>query len=151
MVNRLSNLIEEITKYGLNSNYSNKKHLYNLQKKLIELLHFYMDNEFLCDDIEYPDFERNNYSYIIDNLKINFPYLGSYKCFANILDLTNTQDIIIQNTFTDLNDIILDLLEVKYRLENNGEYAGTDTFDFLFNIGMKQKIINVICYIYQLK
>jgi hypothetical protein len=151
MTDKLSNLIEEIIQYGLDSNYCSKKHLNALKKKLMELLLFYMDNEFLSDDGGYPDFERNNYSYIKENLRLNFPDIGHYKYFTDISDLTNFQDFKTQDVIDDINDIMLDLLEVKYRLENNGHYAGTDTFEFLYELGMKQKTLNVINYIYQMK
>ena len=147
-INKLYSLIDQTIKYGLDSNYSNRKSISSLKKALVEILFFHLDNEFECDDINYPDINRSQYSYIKENLEMNFPDFGNFKNFKNISDLTNLEDVLIQNVILDLNDIIIDLIEVKYRLQNNGNFAGTDTFDFLFETGMKNKILNVINYLY---
>jgi hypothetical protein len=144
-------LIDKIIKYGLEPNFSSVKHLTLLKKNLIELILFYENNEFLLDDVEYPEFDRNNYSFVIKNLEINFPSLKNYKSFLNSSNVFDLEDVIIKNALEDLNEIVLDLLDVKYNFEQNGLYAGTNAFDFLFSAGMEEKILKTILYINRLK
>ena len=151
MVNEFTLLINEIIKYGISSNYRSGKHLRELKKKLIELLLFYEKNDFFVDDTEYPEFDRSEYFYVKDNLKLNFPSLNNYKIFSNSININDLQDVQVKNVVEDLNEIFLDLLEVKHNLEQNGLYAGTNAFEFLYEMRMEEKILNVISYITRLK
>lgn len=151
MKNEFICLIDEIIKYGLEPNFCTVKHLTQLKKNLIELILFYENNEFLSDDVEYPEFERDKYSFVIENLRINFPSLKDYKSFLNSSNIFDLEDVIIKNSIEDLNEIILDLLDVKFNFVQNGLYAGTNAFDFLFTAGMEEKILKIILYISRLK
>jgi len=103
------------------------------------------------DDTEYPEFDRSEYFYVKDNLKLNFPSLNNYKIFSNSININDLQDVQVKNAVEDLNEIFLDLLEVKHNLEQNGLYAGTNAFEFLYEMRMEEKILNVISYITRLK
>lgn len=151
MIKNLQYLIEEITKYGLEQNFIGNKYLFKLEKTLLKLLSFHIENEFLGDDAEYRDFDRDEFFYIKDNLKINFKSLQNYKYFDDITNLNDVQDIKIGNVIDDLNNVILDLLEVKYRIDHNGEIAGLSTFDHLFILNMKEKILSTLIYLNRIK
>lgn len=151
MSEKLKYLIAEITKYGFTQNYTNKKYLVELEIHLTQLLLFHQQNEFLTDDKDYPQFQREDFSFVNSNLKSNFSYLKDYKYFQKPFDVSNFQDIKIGNIIDDINEIILQLLEVKLRLERSGELAGLYLFDFIFDLQMKEKILNLLNYLFSIK
>jgi len=66
-------------------------------------------------DTDFPDFERPKYSNIRKNIESNFKDFGLYKL---VIDHNDT-DKGIGDAVDDLTDIILDLWEIKWRIETN--------------------------------
>ncbi len=148
MQEKLVPLIDEIIKFGMSSDFNSKKYIFELEKAITKLYLFYLSNEFLCDDVEYPDFEKQKFSFVEYNVTHNFPTFGNYKYFNDSSNLDEKFDILYGNSANDLVDIIFDLLEVKFTFENYGDIAGQNIFDVVFGLNTKLKILNLINYIY---
>jgi len=148
MQEELVPLIDEIIKYGMRSDFNSKKNIYELEKALAVLYSFYLSNDFFGDDVEYPDFEKQNFSFVEENVNLNFPSFGDYKYFNNPNSLNETIDILYGNAKNDLVEVIFDLLQVKFNFQNYGDIAGENIFEVLFSINTRKKILNLLNYLY---
>ena len=79
----------------------------------------YFDIEFEFDETDFPDFDKTKFLNIGKNVASNFKDFGLYKTVIDFNDLDNLQDNGIGHAVEDLTDIIIDLLEIKWRIEKN--------------------------------
>lgn len=109
----LISTIDEITKYGLqtNLNVPNKDLL--LEKHLITIYKLYFEVEYEADHHNYPNFDKSKLPDIHKNVESNFADFGFYKSVVDIKDMTNFTDICLGDAVDDLHDIIVELLEVN--------------------------------------
>ena len=82
------------------------------------------------------------------NVESNFKDFGFYKMVLEINDMAN-DEIGIGDAVDDLCDIIKNLLEVKWRIENNSLNDGLWFFNFIFNSHTEKHIIDLLNYIKQ--
>ena len=141
--------INEIVKYGLepNSNVVDKEKL--LEKNLVKIYSLYFDIEYKFDETEFSEFKETEYSYIRKNVTSNFPELALYKTILDINDIDNLKDNAIGDPFDDLTDIILDLLQIKWRIENNSLADGLWYFELIFYAHTQQHIVDLLNYLKQ--
>lgn len=141
--------INEIVKYGLQQNLTitNKEKL--LEKNLVKIYNLYFDIQFDFDENDYPDFDKANLPNIRQNIESNFKDFGFYKITLNINDISNLQDSAIGDAIDDLNDIIIDLLEIKWRIENNSLADGLWFFELTFYSHTQQHILDLLNYMKQ--
>ena len=136
------NTIDEIIKYGLNPGIDTEKDVYEkvkmLEKNLIKIYCMYFDIEYKFDETEYPDYEGPVPLEVSKNIYSNFNDFACYKVFLDILDTSNNYDYACGCASDDLADIIRELLEVKWRIENNSLADGLWHFEFSFNCHIKQ-------------
>ena len=136
--------INEIVKYGLNPNIAVAGEEKILEKNLVKIYNLYFDIEFEFDEIIFPEFDKSKPPDIVENVKSNFKDFGFYKTFLDIDDVANMQDIGLGCAIDDLSDIILCLLEVKWRIENNSLADGLWFFEFGFESHIQQHIIDLL-------
>lgn len=143
--------INEIIKYGLQPNLTTDKDERNkiLEKSLIGIYRLYFDIEYEFDDTDYPEFDKNSYQNIQQNIECNFPDFGFYKTIIDFNDLDNKVDYAIGDAIDDLVDITLDLLEIKWRIENNSWNDGLWFYQFIFNAHTQQHILDLLNYMKQ--
>jgi hypothetical protein len=79
----------------------------------------------------------------------NFKDFGFYKSTFDINDVHNTKDNAIGDAIDDLCDIILDLLEIKWRIDNNSMADGLWYFEFIFKSHTQQHILDLLNYMKQ--
>ena len=141
--------INEIVKYGLqpNLNVADKEKL--LEKNLVKIYSLYFDIEYKFDETEYSEFDKNEYPDIRKNVTSNFPELGLYKTILDINDIDNLKDNAVGDAVDDLTDIILDLLEIKLRIENNSLADGLWYFELIFYGHTQQHILDLLNYLKQ--
>jgi len=130
--------INEIIKYGLQPNLEETDKEKLLEKSLVKIYNLYFDIKFEFDDTDFPDFERNKYSDIRKNVESNFKDFGLYKLIIGIGDAID-----------DLTDIILDLLEIKWRIETNSLADGLWYFQLAFYTHTQQHILDLLNFIKQ--
>lgn len=141
--------INEIIKYGLqpNLNVIDKEKL--LEKDLVKIYNLYFEIEYKFDETEYPNFDKGNLPNIRQNIENNFKDFGFYKTIFNINDIDNLKDNTIGDAIDDLSDITLDLLEIKWRIENNSLADGLWYFQFIFYGHTQQHILDLLNYLKQ--
>jgi len=142
-------VIDEIVKYGLQPNLIEIDKEKSLEKNLVKIYNLYFDIEFEHDETDYPDFDKIKYSDIRRNVESNFKNFGFYKIIIDINDIDNLKDNGIGDAIDDLTDIILDLLEVKWRIETNSLADGLWYFELVFYSHTQQHILDVLNYMKQ--
>lgn len=83
----------------------------------------------------------------MENVKSNFKDFGFYKTVLDAGDIYSLDNAGIGDAIDDLNDIIFDLLEVKWRIENNSLNDGLFYFDLLFRAHTKDHILGLLSYL----
>lgn len=147
MLQELITTIKNITKFGLHPNLAVENREAILEKDLVKIYCLYFQAEFEADNFDYPDFTSVNYSGIRSNVCSNFPEFGLYKTHLDVYDIDNLQDSAIGDAIDDLTDIIKDLLEISWRLENNSTADGLWFFRFIFLSHTRQHLLDLLNYI----
>lgn len=143
----LISTINEIVKYGLKPNLNSPDRDYLLEKHLITIYKLYFELQYEEEDRNYPDFDKSNLPNIHENVISNFPGFGFYKIVLDINKMTDFSDIALGDAIDDLNDIIIDLLEIKWRIENNSLNNGIYYFKLLFPIHIKPHVLGLLTFL----
>lgn len=145
----LISVINEIVKYGLEPHLAQTDKEASLERNLVEIYYLYLNVVYEFDDKDYPDWNRENLPNIRQNIESNFPDFGLYKTIVNFKDLENKIENSIGDAVDDLTDIILDLLEVRWRIENNSWADGLWYFKLIFYTHTQQHILDLLNYMKQ--
>ncbi len=145
----LISTINEIVKYGLQPNLAvtNKEKL--LERHLVKIYDLYFDIEYKFDETDYSDFDKSQLLNIRQNVESNFKDYGFYKTILDINDIDNLEDNSICDAIDDLSDIIADLLEIKWRIENNSLADGLWFFELIFCSHTQQHILDLLNFMKQ--
>ena len=141
--------IYEIVKYGLQPNLTVTDKEKLLERNLVKIYDFSFEIEYKFDATDYPVYDKSHLPDIRQNVESNFPDFGFYKTILDILDLDNLKDNAIGDTIDDLTDIITDLLEIKWRIENNSVADGLWYFQLIFHGHTQQHILDLLNFIKQ--
>lgn len=146
---QLISTIDTIIQFGLKSDLdsSNKRKL--LEESLVKLYNFYFDIEYIFDEVDYTHFDKAESPNIRENIISNFPEFGLYKIVNDITQFNNIDEFLAGDAVDDLFDIIMDLLEVKWRIENNSLADGFWYFKFSFETHLKQHVLDLLNYMSQ--
>jgi hypothetical protein len=141
--------INEIVKYGLQPNLivNDKEKL--LERHLIKIYDLYFDIDSKYDETDYLDFDKSQHPEIRKNVSSNFKDFGFYKTILDINDIDNLKDNAIGDAIDDLSDIIFDLLEIKWRIENNSLADGLWFFELIFYSHTQQHILDLLNFMKQ--
>jgi hypothetical protein len=90
-----------------------------LERNLVKIYDLYFDIKYKFDEIDFPDFDTSQLPDIRQNVESNFK---DYDYYNTILDVSDTKldkltNSAIGDAIDDLTDIIIDLLEIKWRIE----------------------------------
>jgi hypothetical protein len=144
----LISTINEIVKYGLTANLITADRDKFLERNLVKIYGLYLDISFDIDDLEYQDSERIEHYIARQNVESNFKDFGFYKTITgNIEDFNDLSNFGVGDAIDDLTDIISDLLEVKWRIENNSLNNGLGHFELIFKIHTQQHILELLNYL----
>ena len=137
-------IINEIIKYGLEPNLVEPHKEKLLERNLCNIydMHFEISYEF--DETEFQDFDKSIYSEVRRNVTSNFKDFGLYKIILDLDDLTKSMEVGIGDAIDDLSDIIIDLLEIKWRIENNSLEDGLWFFEIIFNSHTKKHVRDLL-------
>jgi hypothetical protein len=142
--------IDNITKYGLHANLNIEDKENALEKDLVKIYSLFFQIDFNFDNTDYPDFDKTILPIIPQNVRSNFPPFGFYKTILDIKDFTNSKDSALGDAIDDLSDIIRDLLEIKWRIENNSLEDGLWFFQFIFLAHTQQHMLDLLNYMKQM-
>lgn len=141
--------INEIVKYGLQSNLTVTDKEKLLERHLVKIYDLYFDIEYKFDETDFPDFDKSLLPDIRQNVTSNFTGFGFYKTILDINDIDNLKDNTIGDAIDDLSDIIIDLLEIKWRIENNSLADGLWYFQLIFYGHTQQHILDLLNFMKQ--
>ncbi len=142
-------IINEIAQFGLQPNLGVMEKEILLEKSLVKIYNLYFDIEYKFDESDFEDFDNEKFPYIRENIESNFPEFGLYKMIMDIRDLDNEVNNGIGDAIDDLTDITLDLLEIKWRIENNSLEDGLWYFKLIFYSHTQQHILDLLNYMKQ--
>ena len=150
-MNELIPTINEIVKYGLlpDLTISDKEKL--LERNLVKIYDLYFDIEYEFDETDFPNFDQSQLPDIRQNVSSNFKDFGFYKTILDLNDVNDLTDIALGDAIDDLSDIIMDLLEIKWRIENNSLADGLYYFQLIFHGHSQQHIIDLLNFMKQKK
>lgn len=141
--------INEIVKYGLQPNLTVTDKEKLLERHLVKIYNLYFDIEYKYDETNFPDFENSQLPDIRQNVTNNFKDFGFYKTILDINELDNLSDHAMGDAIDDLSDIISDLLEIKWRIENNSLSDGLWFFELTFYSHTQQHILDLLNFMKQ--
>lgn len=141
--------INEIVKYGLQPKFTVTDKEKLLERHLVKIYDLYFDIEYKYDETDFPDFDKSQLPDIRQNVSSNFKDFGFYKTILDINDIGNLKDNTINDAIDDLSDIISDLLEIKWRIENNSLADGLWFFELIFYSHTQQHILNLLNFMKQ--
>ncbi len=142
--------INEIIKYGIQPNLAVPDKEKLLERHLVKIYDLYFDIEYKFDESIFPDFDNSQLPNIRQNLESNFKDYGLYKTVLDVSDLDNVEDNAIGDAIDDLTDIIIDLLEIKWRIENNSLADGLWFFELQFYSHTQKHILDLLNYMKQI-
>lgn len=150
----LINLINEISVFGQNPNVICDDKELKLKSLLVCIYSYYFELDVNFDDNDYSEFQGLTYQEIRKNVESNFPkslfYISVHD--SHIVNYKKGESNPIVNATLgdptdDITDIIGDLLEVKWRYENNS----IDDAIWYFNLQMRTHtewhIVNFLKYL----
>ena len=143
--------INEIIKFGLLPNLVIDKNERNklLEKSLIKIYSLYFEIEYTFDETDFVEFDKGNLPKIRENIESNFPDFGLYKTIIDFTDIDNKTVDGIGDGIDDITDIVLDLLEIKWRAETNSLEDGLWYFELIFYSHTQQHILDLLNYMKQ--
>jgi hypothetical protein len=141
--------INEIVKYGLEPNLTVTDKEKLLERHLVKIYDLYFDIEYKFDETDFPDVDKSQFSNLRQNVESNFKDYGFYKTILDINNIDNLKDNTIGDAIDDLSDIIADLLEIRWRIENNSLADGLWFFELIFYSHTQQHILNLLNFMKQ--
>lgn len=148
MITKLIYTIDQIIKFGLEPDLTINKNDRDLffEKSLITIYSLYFDINYEYDNTDYSEYNKHKYADIRKNVESNFPDFGFYNIALDLMDTCAKDNTAIGDAIDDLSDIILDLLQIKWRIENNSSDDGLWYFQFIFSGHIQQHIIDLLNY-----
>ena len=92
---------------------------------------------------------KSNLPGVRHNVETNFKDFGFYKTVLGFDDTDNLKECGIGDAIDDITDIINDLLEIKWRIENNSWTDGLWYFELIFKSHTQQHILDLLNYMKQ--
>jgi len=99
------------------------------------------------DENDYEEPINLDYDGIRSIVTEHFPDLGWYHSVWESHKINEDPELVTEDSIDDLTDIIKDLIEVQWRLENNSEKDGLYQFEFLMKHHSKQHLVNLLKYL----
>lgn len=140
------NLIQRITQYGTETIVDSNKPL-ALKKALVDLQALYVNLKPSFDERLYEEIERLDYGLVYAHVKVNFPEFHDYQQLEQILDPNQKSEILTGDAIDDLSDLIIDLSEVSWRLQNTSLDDALWYFNTLMRMHSEQHLLNLLVYL----
>ena len=116
----------------------------DLEKYLVEFYVQYFYIKYVFDEKDYEDYEYVGQNKIRENVISNFQSFGLYHNLSELNKIENEADLVVGDAVDDLTDIILDLLEIKWRAETNSENDAWWYFELIFYSHTQQHLIDLL-------
>ncbi|CAM1370763.1 DUF5063 domain-containing protein [Tenacibaculum xiamenense] len=143
-MSELRKLIDQITEFGINPKVELTEKNDILKKLLIGIYFEFLNVEFEYDEMDYDEKPDFNYNKIKENVKSNFPDFDWYSMVLDSNKMEPNIEIGIGDELDDLTDIIKDLLEVKWRMENTSEKDAIWHFELLMRTHSEKHFVDLL-------
>ena len=143
-MSKLKKLIDQITEFGINPKVELTNKTDVLKKLLVGIYLEFLNVEFEFDETDYDEEPGYDYNEINQNVKSNFPDFDWYSMILDSNKLEPNIEIGIGDELDDLTDIIMDLLEVKWRMENTSEKDAIWYFELLMRSHSEQHLVDLL-------
>ncbi|TMU54812.1 DUF5063 domain-containing protein [Flagellimonas algicola] len=143
-MSELRKLIDGITEFGTNPNVELDDNTEILKKQLVGIYHEFLNVEPEFDDGDFEEEPDFDYKKILKNVKFNFPDFGWYSTILDTNQMEPNVEIGIGDELDDLTDIIKDLLEIKWRMENTTEKDAIWHFELKMRTHAEQHIVDLL-------
>jgi len=143
-LSKLKKLIDQITEFGINPKVELTNKTDVLKKLLVGIYLEFLNVEFEFDETDYDEEPGYDYNEINQNVKSNFPDFDWYSMILDSNKLEPNIEIGIGDELDDLTDIIMDLLEVKWRMENTSEKDAIWYFELLMRSHSEQHLVDLL-------
>ncbi|RXG27377.1 hypothetical protein [Leeuwenhoekiella marinoflava] len=139
-------LIHQITQYGTTPVVQTNT-IVSLKKSLGDLYALYVNLNSNFDEQLYEEVQRLDYAEVYAHVKVNFPEFGYYNQISELLKLEHSPEVVTGDALDDLTDLIIDLSEVAWRLENTSLNDGLWYFNTLMKIHSEAHLLNLLTYL----
>ena len=146
-MNELNRIIDNLTSFGTKPNSCKAENLCNLKVLLIDLYRLFLHVSHDFDSEDYPNSPEINYNTIRKNVTLNFPELGYYHSITESYKVSKEPIIIKGDAVDDLTDIIIDVLDVRWRMDNTSVNDALWHFDTSMKIHSEQHLVNLLTYL----
>ena len=140
-------IIDNICRYGLYSNINLKNKEQDLEKNLVRLYLKYLEANDESSLSPSATFQKPNTALMREHIYSNFPTFGWYHNVIDPDQIHKEAILVMGDAVDDLADIILDLLEVKWRKKNNGLEDAIWFFKFIFQAHTQQHLIDLLAFL----
>ncbi|MEL0645360.1 DUF5063 domain-containing protein [Olleya sp. Ti.3.14] len=143
-MSKLRELIDEITEFGINPKVELTAKTDVLKKLLVGIYSEFLKVEFEFDEKDYEDEPDLDFKKILENVKANFPDFGWYSSVLDSNKMEPNIKIGIGDELDDLADIIKDMMDVKWRLENTSKNDALWHFEFHMRTHSEQHLVDLL-------
>lgn len=140
-------IINNISRYGLSSNITIENKEEDLEKNLVQLYVKYFEINGVTDTAIYSKYQKPNYASFRENIASNFPAWGWYHMVIDGHQILKDAAIVTGDAVDDLTDIILELLEVKWRYTHNSLEDAAWFFKFIFKAHIQQHLLDLLSFL----
>ena len=146
-MSELRNLINRITEFGTKPDVESENKTDEIQKLLVCLYAEYLSLIAYFDDSDFEEEPDFDYTQIRKNVESNFPEFGYYHSVWDSHKIVEDADLITGDAIDDLSDIIKDMLEIKWQLENTNQKYSEWCFKDIMRIHSEQHLVNLLKYL----
>jgi len=146
-LSKLKKLIDRIVEFGTNEKLQSENKTLEIQRLLVGIYAEYLNVETEFDETDYEEPINLDYDGMRSIVTEHFPNFGWYHSVWEGHKINEDVELTTRDSIDDLTDIINDLIEVQWRLENNSEKDGLYQFEFLMKKHSEQHLVNLIKYI----
>ena len=146
-MSKLKKLIDRIIEFGTNEKLESENKTLEIQRLLVGIYAEYLKVETEFDETDYEEPINLDYDGIRSIVTEHFPDFGWYHSVWESHKISKDADIVTEDSIDDLTDVIKDLIEVQWRLENNSEKDGLYQFEFLMKHHSEQHLVNLLKYL----
>ena len=140
-------IIDNISRYGLYADLDLENKEQDLEKNLVYLYAKYFEIKAASDPVIYPKYKGPNYVFLRKNINSNFPTFGWYHNITDPHEILKEASLVTGDAVDDLADIILGLLEVKWRKEHHSLEDAIWFFKFIFQAHLQQHLIDLLSFL----
>jgi len=146
-LSKLKKLIDRIIEFGTNEKLESENKTLEIQRLLVGIYAEYLKVETEFDKTDYEEPINLDYDGIRSVVTEHFPDFGWYHSIWESHNIDKDAELTTGDSIDDLTDLIKDLIEVQWRLENNSEKDGLYQFEFLMKHHSEQHLVDLLKYI----